>query len=93
MMGKCVIKIVNYSSGDDTPFDGQFLVDYDPARPSVASDGTRLPFTLLTTSEREKAKEFESGAAAFDCYLAANGVRRDGKPNRPLTAWTVTFEL
>lgn len=82
------IRVVEYTGGP-SPFDGEYVVDYDPHRPSEAPDGTKLPFHLVTTTDREKARVFPDAGAALDYYRQINGTRLDKKPNRPLTAWTV----
>lgn len=85
-----IIHLIGMANGEWSPFDGQYLVEYDPARPSVAADGTQLPFTLVTTPDPQKATVFEM-EAAFETWRRSHGIRADGKPNRPLTAWTCEF--
>jgi len=47
------------------------------------------------TSDIDKAKKFATFADATACWQAqsaVNPIRPDGKPNRPLTAWSVCVE-
>ena len=47
------------------------------------------------TDDLAKAKRFPTFMAAMDCWKAPSTLvpmRPDGKPNRPLTAWSVTVE-
>lgn len=47
------------------------------------------------TRDIEKAKQFATFADATACWQAQSTVkpiRPDGKPNRPMTAWSVTIE-
>ena len=84
------MRILSYAGDGPTPFDDQYLVEYDPARPSTAPDGTRLPFHLVTTPDPEHAHHFATTGDALECWRKEHGVRSgDGRPNSPLTAWTV----
>ena len=50
---------------------------------------------IVTTTVRDEALRFDDLAAAFECWKrtsATRPLRPDGKPNRPLTAYTITFE-
>ena len=86
-----VMLLVENPSGEVDCFDGQYLVEYDPTRPGELPDGTPLPFTLVTTPDIRKAKVFDDLKDAFETWRLSNGIRWDGLPNRPLTAFTVTF--
>ena len=47
------------------------------------------------TANLTKAKRFPSFTAAMECWKAQSTLvprRPDGRPNRPLTAWSVTIE-
>jgi hypothetical protein len=47
------------------------------------------------TTDINKAKKFPSFTAAMECWTEQSSVkpyRPDGKPNKPLTAWSVTVE-
>jgi hypothetical protein len=48
------------------------------------------------THDRSKAQRFADIGAAFECWKRQSTIHpvrlSDGKPNRPLTAFTITFE-
>ena len=47
------------------------------------------------TTDLAKAKRFPTFTAAMECWKAQSTLapmRPDGKPNRPLTAWSVTVQ-
>ena len=82
-----VIKIVCSATGDRTAHDGHYVQEYVP-------NFDRHGY-LVSTSRLESAKRYRDHAAAFEAWRAINGqhpVRDDGKPNRPLTAFTVQME-
>ena len=72
-----------------TEFDDTYVVCYDPTRrlPDGSYDGGILEVTI----DPEKALVLPTVEAAFELWRKEGcGVRSwDGKPNRPLTAWTV----
>ncbi len=80
-----IIRLIGTVQGVPSPFDGQCVVVYDP-RPISRGEAPILkttPFELL-------AKRFATAAAAAEYWRRDSGVLRDdGKPDRPLTAWTV----
>lgn len=48
----------------------------------------------IFTKDKAKALRFETKEAAWDCWRSISKtkpVRQDGKPNRPLTAFTITI--
>lgn len=48
------------------------------------------------TTDRSKAMRFADLGEAFECWRRQSTVvplRDDGKPNRPLTAFTITFDV
>lgn len=82
-----VIRIIGLASGTASKFDGSYVVAYNPA---CWPDGEEYDGGLLvTTEDLNAAKKYETAQAAMDCYRQSYGLRRDGEPNRPLTAWTV----
>lgn len=83
------IQIVSLSDGSESPFDGQYLVEYDPSRPGVDPRGEPMTAHLVTTPNRGNAREFRNTLEALECWRQAHGTRPDGKPNRPLTAYHV----
>lgn len=72
----------------ETPWDGCYLREYDP-------DGDRGRGRVVWTRDRNSAMQFINSAAATSCWQQVSTVRPtrpDGKPNRPLTAFTVTVQ-
>jgi hypothetical protein len=68
--------------------EGDYVMSFDPD----ANDGRG---ELLTTPSLDQALKFDDQAGALRFYRQASTVhplRDDGKPNRPLTAFTVTIE-
>jgi len=85
-----VIKIITSAKGIRTPGDGQYVVEYVPA--PMSPQGDYLPGgKLVTTPDIDKAKTFATPFEAYQYYRQSNGLRPDGKPNRPLTAWHCEF--
>lgn len=84
------IKIVGLGSGDDTPFDGKYLAEYDPKKPGVDPDGAPMTAHVVCTDDPEKALIFADAREAILTWQGVSGrIRPDGKPDRPLTAFTV----
>jgi hypothetical protein len=84
------LRIVGVWHGEPTEWDGKYIVDYDPT-PFMTPDG---PFVhLVVTDRRDEAREFPTLEAAVTFYRreSTHGPRPDGKPDRPLTAYTVEF--
>lgn len=66
---------------------GRYLASYDPE----GADGNGV---ATWTSDPAQAMTFETAEAATACYRAVpcnRPLRSDGKPNRPLTIFTVAF--
>jgi hypothetical protein len=87
-----VMQIVSLIQGGATPFDGQFLVEYDPDRADTAPDGSPMLARILTTPALGAAKRWPSHMEALAEWKRESTRwprRADGKPNRPLTAFTV----
>jgi hypothetical protein len=83
----CVIQIIGTAAGEPSPMDGRYLVEYDPPTLTRAGWGKGV---IRTSPEIANAKRFQDAAAAFAEWKRENGRRwYDGKPNRPLTAWTI----
>jgi hypothetical protein len=85
------IKLLETAAGEVTEFDGQYVKAYDPTYhpPGEEYDGG----ILEVTPHVEEALTFASSTAAFAKWRQAHGLRSDGMPNRPVTAWTVEVEL
>ncbi len=86
-----VIKIIGYADGVPLtagPHIARFIVDYDPD----GHDGNgKATFTLL----RSHAKRFPSKIDALEFWRQQSTkkpLRADGKPNRPLTQFSVMVE-
>lgn len=78
-----------------TTFDGQYLVEYDPDRPGVDPDGSPMLAHIVASPDIERAKKFPSAREAMEEWRRISRsvpTRPDGKPNRPLTAFTVEVE-
>lgn len=89
-----VMKIEGLVNGEPSPFDGQYLVEYDPERDGTAPNGIPMSAHVVTTWDPGEAKEFPSAIEAGEEWKRVckrNPRRPDGKPNRPLTAFTVTI--
>lgn len=72
-----------------TPFDGQYVVEYD-AKPFVRNI---IGAHLVTSPDLDQAKRFVNEEEALAYVTVSRGVRPwDGKPDRPLTAFTLTID-
>lgn len=87
-----VIRIDTLSDGSPSSLDNTYVVEYDPSIPTgVAPNGEEMICHLLVTPKVEEAKVFEDMPAAWEYWRQSYGVRDDGEPNRPLTAYTCEF--
>lgn len=82
-----VLRVVEMASrpGEYLPVSGQYLETYDPE----AYDGRG---SAMFTPNLERAKKFESVADAMRTWRevpASRPLRDDGRPNRPLTSFTM----
>jgi hypothetical protein len=62
-----------------------WLKSFDP-------DAHRGRGAIVMTQDRKQAMRFDSFAAVMECWKTQSAVqplRDDGKPNRPLTAYTI----
>ena len=83
-----LMRAVGFAGGHDCPHAGQFLEDFQHDTP----DG--LGFGKFT-SDPTKAKQFASRADAMIFWNKQSRVkpyRADGRPNKPLTALSVSVE-
>ena len=82
-----VIRILSLVNGERSSFDNEYVFEYDPhyTDPVYGYDGGNL----VTTPDPDKALKFEDAKSAFELWRASHGTQPDGKPNRPLTAFTV----
>lgn len=84
-----VLKLVGLAAGGASPLDGLYLQEYDPTKPGVGPNGERMIAHIKATDRFEEAKRFPTLPEALECWKLAYGRRPDGKPNRPLTAYSV----
>lgn len=71
---------------------GAWVLDDGPAEQHFIKSFSWEPFNQGTadlTANIEEARHFETPEAALTFYQQSRGLRADGKPNRPLTAFTV----
>ena len=84
----CVIKIESDALGLRCPETGLYIRAFD----AEYADGIGC---VWSTGDKTKAKTFRSALDAMEFWSATSMVRPlrdDGKPNRPLTAFTVSIE-
>ena len=62
-----------------------YVKDYDPTAHGGRGE-------LAVTPKKVYARRFPERTAAIQYYRQSAGIRPDGKPNRPLTAWTVDIQ-
>lgn len=86
----CVLKIMELACGDPSEFDGKFVQKYDPT--FREADGSYEGGILEVCDDPKNAKQFASAAEAMECWRQSFGLRPDGKPNSPLTAWSVLVD-
>lgn len=82
-----VMQIVGLASGEHHPFDRMYVKEFDPSvrRDDGSYDGGRL----VVVSTPEEARTFADQTEALEYWKQSYGIRPDGEPNRPLTAFTV----
>lgn len=91
---KTVMRIVGLVQGGPTPIDGMYLMEYDPGRDGTLG-GQPITAHILCTQDKRKAMKFESLVELTETWKMTdprNPVRYDGRPNRPLTAFTIESE-
>lgn len=84
-----VIKIEGLVLGRATEYDGEYLRFYDPG---LGGPGECI---LDTVRDPQLAKQFPDMIAARKEWMRVDPrepMRFDGKPNRPLTSFSVSFE-
>lgn len=92
-----IMRIVGMADGTPTPFDDQWLLEYDPEQDGTDPDGFPMSALLLTTPDRSIARRFTDAKEALACWRRVcqrdpHGGRPDGGLNRPLTAFTIEVE-
>lgn len=96
-----IIQIEGLADGRPSPHDGRYLKEYIPRPLELLSDAS--PVTddmrvmdasiIRSTADPHEARQFASFADAAECWKTSVGMRPDGRPNRPLTAFTCQFRL
>lgn len=85
-MSEYIIQLYDLLSFAPTEHNGHYLHDFIPGPPNSRGE-------LITSLERDDAKRFATAGEAFTYWKQENGIRADGKPNRPLTAWSAEISL
>lgn len=83
-----VMQLVCDASGTPSEFDGRYLKAFD-------ADLNYCNGHIEVTADKREALRFANGGAALECWKRqsrTHPLRPDGEPNRPLTAYTVTFK-
>jgi hypothetical protein len=84
----CLIRLIGLASmSAATPFDNQYLVEYDPTRPGHDLFGRPMTAHIVTTADPAQATVFADAAAAFAAWRAPSGLPYPR--NAPLTAYTI----
>ena len=78
------MKIIGLINGQPSKHDGRWVAHYDPSQCEVTNR-----IVLETTDDIAQAKGFDTASEAMEYWRWQVGIRSDGKPNRPLTAWTI----
>lgn len=90
-----VIRIVGLMTGAETSLDGKYLAEYDPSREGFDPDGRPMNAHVVVTDTVAGAKRFASSVDALAEWRTVSPLepwRLDGKPNRPLTAFSIDVE-
>lgn len=88
--GPVTIRILGLASGEYvTPFDGQWLVEYDPTRPGVAPAGRPMTAHIVTTANRDEATVYPDGVAAWQEWRRESGLPYPR--NAPLTEFSISI--
>ena len=83
-----VIQILSLVNGEPTPFDRQFIVEFDASRPN--GSGHADSCHLVTTPNLDGATHYEvEDAIELWRSVDQRNPVRDGAPNRPLAAFHV----
>lgn len=81
-----LMRIAGYADGTDVSFAGQYLKSYNPDAPGEE-------YLAEFTDRVEDAMKFTDAGAVLTEWkrqrMVDGGLRSDGKPDRPLTAFTV----
>jgi hypothetical protein len=88
-----VIRIIGLPDGFPTPFDGEYLAEYDPSRTGVDPVGVPMVAHIVTTPDISKAMRFEDEEQATNVWRRSYGCREDGSPRMPLSSFEVEIEV
>lgn len=58
-----IIRLIALANGDPSPIDGHYVVDYDPSRDGVDTDGNPIGCYLLTTADPAQARQYSTTEA------------------------------
>lgn len=85
------MKIIGLVTGEPTPYDGQYLVEYDTERDGLSPDGQVMNCYLITSPHIENALDLPKAemVEVWRRVSKRSPLRPDGNPSRPLTAYTV----
>jgi hypothetical protein len=92
MSQKFYIVAAGFADGTPCPCVGQYLKSFDPDFFDPDFGDTKITGLALWTDDVSKAKSFANYAAAFAEWNRQSKripFRSDGKPNKPLTAFSV----
>lgn len=87
-----VIRIHAFADESPCEFADTYVVAYDPSVNGFSPSGEAMNCLLAVTKDRAAATRY-TVMEAFEVWSKAHGVRPDGHPNRPLTAFTVSIEF
>jgi hypothetical protein len=82
-----IVRLLQLAAGGTTPFDGQYLVEYDPTRTGTGPAGERLRTHLVCTADPGQARQFADITEAHGYCTAPSG--QPYPADRPLTAYHV----
>lgn len=80
-----ILRIVGFSNGRPSPHDGRYVVAFDPD----AYDGLG---DVQTSADPHQAIKFNEAIDAWNLWRKVSTKRprrADGKPNKPMTAFTI----
>jgi hypothetical protein len=91
-----VIRIIGMANGQPpTGFEGEYIKRYSPERDGRDRYGRRMQCHIETTPDKSEARRYAGLQAAHAEWTRVSlrePTRPDGRPNRPLTAFTVEME-
>lgn len=76
--------------GLESDLDGLYVAAYDPTFHPAGEDYDGG--LLEVTDDPAKALQFEDAGEALRKWRQPYGIREDGEPNRPLTAWLIEID-